>query len=126
MLGAWLFLVAVGSLDGSLQDVAVLSLSPLDGRAVVRTAKRELVVVRVGDELPESDARLRQVLPDRLVLEIAPKGSPKKTIWLYRAEKPGGASRVVVLDRETPDRKPVLQPGTPAPPKPDVKHDPRR
>ena len=98
---------------GQLQGIAVLSLAPVDGRAVVRRADQALVVVRVGDRLSGTDVLVKQVLPDRLVLEALT--NDKTRAWLYRADNRSGRSgksRLLILDREPPPRD-IVRPSTP-------------
>lgn len=84
-----------------LADLAVRALAPADGRAIVQMPDGALRPLAVGDEIPEAGVRVRQVLPDRLVVDetTAPEGRARRRIWIFRAG-PGERSRVQVLDPE--------------------------
>ena len=76
-----------------LDQVSVMALGPLDGRAVIRGADGKLTVLKLGDIISGTNARVIQVLPDRLVLEdrIAKADSEPvlETVWLYKADTSG-------------------------------------
>ena len=105
-----LFLLG-GAADEGLSHIEVLRLAPVDGRAVIRALSGELKVVRIGDLLPGTRVTLRQVLEDRLVLEdVSEETGERRTAWLYRVEKPGKKSRLLLLERKPPPPAPVREP----------------
>lgn len=96
------------------EQIRVLSLSLEDQRAVIQFPAGDQRVLAVGDEVPEIDVRVVQVLRDRLVLlerpvprQTATAGTaahPPATgrqVWIYRYSGTG-TSRVQVLDRSIP------------------------
>lgn len=87
------------------EEIRVLSLSLADQRAVIQLPTGDQRVLAVGDEVPEIDARVVQVLRDRLVLREQRGSRSKKAtgrqVWIYRYSGTG-ASRVQVLDRSVP------------------------
>ena len=52
----------------SVDDITVIALGALDGRAVVKTTDGKMKVLKVGDEVPGSTAILKQILNDHLVV----------------------------------------------------------
>ncbi|MGE3540695.1 MAG: hypothetical protein AB7N91_25055 [Candidatus Tectimicrobiota bacterium] len=105
----WGVLLALAGLSWSAEPLAglrVLALAPAAGQAVVRWPDGRLLLVRVGDVMGASGARLLQVLPDRLVLdEVHSEGAALPTpqqVWLYKAPGDGGESRLVRLYRTLP------------------------
>jgi len=93
----------------SLDELSVMALGPLDGQAVVKNADGKMSVLRTGDSIPGTNAVLRQVLTDKLVIEetIEREGQPavKQTVWVFKA-KAGAKSRVqrLNLDEPSPSR----------------------
>mgnify|MGYP001558690571 CR=1 FL=1 len=102
--------------DTRLEDLNVMALGPVDGRAVVKTADGKMLVLKIGDSVPGTKAVVTQVLTDKLVVEetIEKKDEPpvKQTVWIYKATKAGEKSQVQRLDRQGPPKavleKPVL------------------
>lgn len=111
-------LVTLGSpaSGGQLDELALLAVSPTDGKGAIRLSTGELRVVKVGDTIPGTQAVLRQVLPDRLVLieSVADdqSGEPasKRRVWLFKAKGPGQKSRVQTLDPTPPPQAEVVEP----------------
>jgi len=93
--------------SAALEDLTVMALGALDGRAVVKTADGKMQVLKLGDAVPDSKAVVKQVLTDRLVVEDVIDGKPprRETVWLYKAK--GGKSRIQRLDAQGP-AKPVI------------------
>jgi hypothetical protein len=109
------------------ENVVVLVLAPVDGRAVVQDHDGELHLLVVGDALPETAATVVQILGDRLVVEEPADGpAPARRVWIYRERDAEGRARVQVLDPEAPPQPPVYRPLPLDPPAPgsgvEVKH----
>lgn len=87
-----------------LDEFSVLILGPLDGRAVVKLPDGKMQVIGKGENLPGTQATVKQILKDRLVLEDKVKGDTPElqTVWLYKAASPGEKSRVQRLQRTPP------------------------
>jgi hypothetical protein len=100
--------------DTRLEDLNVMALGPVDGRAVVKTADGKMQVLKIGDTLPGTKAVVTQVLTDKLVVEetIEKKDEPpvKQTVWIYKAAKAGEKSQVQRLDRQGPPKAAVEKP----------------
>jgi len=99
-LGSWqarlavaVALVACLPLAGrtsAAEPLALLASSPADASAVVREAAGKAGVKSVGDELAGGRYVIRQILPDRLVLEERPtEGMPALEVWLFVADETG-------------------------------------
>ena len=52
-----------------LEDLSVMALGAVDGRAVVKTADGKIQVVKVGDTISGTQAVVSQVLNDKLIVE---------------------------------------------------------
>ena len=80
-----------------LENLTIMAVGPMDGRAVVKAADGKLKVLKLGDTLPGTSAKLTQVLADKLVVEetVGKKGQPpvKQTVWIYKPSKPGAKTR---------------------------------
>src|SRR5688500_2952063 len=71
----------------SLENLSVLALAPLEERAVVKSPDGALHVIRHGDPLPGTSAKVLQVLPDKLVVEKrngSKSGSGTHQVWIYK------------------------------------------
>lgn len=127
MVLSFLLLIAFAgaSTPAPAVNVTVLAVEPLDGTAVIRLGE-ELLVVKEGDEVAAANLpaaggarfRIAEVLPDRLVLEATtdkPGGGSRdlRRVWLFKPEKPGGASRVQALETSPPSLVPMRQPPRP-------------
>lgn len=94
-------LIASLNAHADLDALVVRALGPVDGRAVVSTADGRMHVLHVGDTVPGTRAVVRQVLSDRLVVEIpGNEGARPATAWIYRAHD--GESRLRRMSRERP------------------------
>lgn len=85
---------------GNSGPLSVLALGPADGRAVVQYHGK-MHVVHVGDKVPGTRAKVVQVLPGKLVAEQvvgSRKHRRRVTLWIFRASKPGAASRIERLN----------------------------
>jgi hypothetical protein len=113
-----LLLLAVPSGGHELEAYTLLSVAPLDGKAVVQMPGGQLQIVSVDDIVPGTQTTVRQVLPDRLVLlesvhsDDAEQTGERRTVWMFKARAPGQKSRVQVLSRTAPDEPEVLAPNT--------------
>jgi len=92
--------------DSKLEDFSIMAVGPLDGRAVVKSPDGKLQVMKLGDTLPGTQAKLLQVLPDKLVVEdtVGKEGQPavKQTAWIIKSNKPGEKTQVQRFDSQGP------------------------
>jgi hypothetical protein len=92
-----------------LEDLTVMALGALDGRAVLKGADGKLQVVKVGDTIPGTHAVVSQVLADKIVVKDTVVGADKtpkpQTVWISKATQPGGKSAVQRMDSEAPPPK---------------------
>lgn len=118
LFAAVLSLVIVGrpASGGQLEGLALLAVSPADGKGAIQLPTGELRVVKVGDTLPGTRAILREVLPDRLVLtesvfdDESEEPATKRRVWLFKARGPDLRSRVQVLDPTPPPEADIVEP----------------
>lgn len=69
-----------------LEQLKLLALAPLDGRAVLLLPTKQMLVLKVGDTVPGTRAVLTQVLADKLVFEEAPQGAAgKQLVWMHKS-----------------------------------------
>lgn len=89
-----------------LEDLTVMALGALDGRAVLKGGDGKMLVVKVGDTIPGTKAVLAQVLADKIVVQDTVVGADKsaktQTIWISKPSQPGGKSMVQRLESEAP------------------------
>jgi len=83
----------------------LLTLSEVEGRAVVRTDDGELVSVRPGDVLPGTEALLLEIQSDRLVVEVGDARA-----WILKPKSLSEASPVVWLRHSPPEAGTAFQP----------------
>lgn len=80
----------------TLNNISVMALGPLDGRAVVQLPNGSMQILKAGDAIIDTDIKVLQVLSDRLVLQDTVKGKDgdmiKQMVWVYKAIH--GESRV--------------------------------
>lgn len=113
-----LLLLAVPSGGHELEAYTLLSVAPVDGKAVVQLPGGRLQVISVDEVVPGTKTTVSQVLPDRLVLtesvrsNTAEQTDERRTVWMFKAQTPGQESRVQVLSRTAPDEPEVLAPNT--------------
>jgi hypothetical protein len=113
-----LLMMAVPSGGHELEAYTLLSVAPVDGKAVVQLSGGQLQILSVDDVVPGTHATVQQVLPDRLVLfesvqsDEAEQAGERRTVWWFKAKAPGQKSRVQVLSRTAPDEPDVLAPNT--------------
>ncbi len=80
------------------EQLAIVAVSPDRGTAVVRYSDKSIKLVSIGDEIPETDLELLQVLENRVIAEY--KDSEKNThqeideIWVYKAKNNSKYSEV--------------------------------
>ncbi|MEE9561765.1 MAG: hypothetical protein V3W50_01715 [Thermoanaerobaculia bacterium] len=114
----FLLLLAVPSGGHELEAYTLLSVAPVDGKAVIQLPEGELQVLALGETVPGTNSIIRQVLPDRLVLDETVVGDEAddttewRTVWLFKAQAPGQKSRLQVLSRTAPDEPEVLAPNS--------------
>ncbi len=95
--------------DSKLEEVVLVSLSSVDGKAVVRLPKGKLQLLEIGSSISGTTAVVEEVLEDRLVLEERLEAdSPDepgeiRTVWLFKSKGLGQKSRLLVLHRTPPD-----------------------
>ena len=105
VLGSFVLLMSAPTF-AALEDINVMALGSLDGRAVVKTKDGKMKVLKVGDTVPNSKAIVKQILNDRLVVEekIGKKGSEQdETVWIYKPNKMGAKSRIQRLTNKVPN-----------------------
>ena len=69
--GVFFVLMATVVYGRNLESLTVMALAPLDGRTGVKTADGKMQVLKIGDTIPGTQATVKQVLTDRLVVEEA-------------------------------------------------------
>lgn len=87
-----------------LEDYQLVALSPGEGVAVLRTAQRQLITLRLGGTLPAAKARLVQVLGDRVRFETADEQGQRQTAWIVRGSGPGQPDEVQRVSAVAPSR----------------------
>ncbi len=88
-----------------LELIRVLALSQSDGRAVLAFPDGVMATAQSGEAVPRTDAILKQVLSEKLILEQAAlAGAGKQLIWMHKAQgvKPGRVERFSSLVAPTP------------------------
>jgi len=92
-----------------LNEFSVLMLGPLDGKAVVKLPDGKMKVIGMSETLPGTQAVVKQILSDRLVVEDRVSGDADtpatQTVWLYKVANPGEKSRVQRLQRTPPPQE---------------------
>lgn len=71
-----------------LEDYLLMALSATEEVAVLKGPNKQLVTVRVGSALAPAQARLVQVLGDRLRFEAYDSKGARETVWMIRAASP--------------------------------------
>ena len=106
--------IALFSLDAHaarLEELTVMALGAVDGRAVLKSSDGKMQVLKTGDEIPGTQAVITQVLPDRLIVEDTVTGPDKKqrkqVVWISKPSAPGGRSTVQRLEAEAPPTAPA-------------------
>ncbi|MCG7963062.1 MAG: hypothetical protein N0E54_10220 [Candidatus Thiodiazotropha taylori] len=99
-----LLIVSGHATAAELEDFSVLILGPMDGKAVLRLPDGKMQVVGNGQSLPGTQATVKQILKDRLVVEDLQAGDPPsvQTVWIYKAASPSEKSRVKRLQKTHP------------------------
>ena len=90
--------IASANADEMPEGLAVVAISALDGRAVVKTGDQKMRVLKVGDVIPGTRATVVQILSDKLVVEdasVADASGRGQTIWLTKS----GADGKVTVQR---------------------------
>jgi len=99
-------LLAPAAFGAKLEDLTVMALGAVDGRAVLKSTDGKMQVLKTGDEIPGTQAVITQVLPDRLIVEETVVGPDKKqrkqVVWISKPGAPGGRSSVQRLEAEAP------------------------
>jgi hypothetical protein len=94
-----------------LEDLTVMALGALDGRAVLKTPDGKLQVLKVGDTIPGTHAVLSQVLANKIVVQetiVGPdKAAKTQTVWISKSTQPGAKSAVQRMDSVAPAGKVV-------------------
>ncbi len=107
MLTAILLLPSGIACATTLDEISVLSLSAVEGSAVLQFSDGKMAVVHVGDIVPGVSiaTTVRQVLSDRLVVETSASVTQTRPeiVWIYRSQK-GAKSRVQRLDSQGPQK----------------------
>ena len=110
----------------SLEDIAVISLTEVDQKTILRLPDGELVLLQQGEKLTllhqqgerleDPSVILAEVLNDRLLFEqqVPRHGSAddRKLLrfWLFKDDGAAGKSRVRLIDRDPPPRAPEREP----------------
>lgn len=105
--------MAVSGLHAApLDELTVMALGPLDGRAVIKTGDEKMHVLKIGDAIPGTQAIIQQVLTDKVVVEETVENkdasAKRQAIWIFKPTKAGEKSRVQRFDSQGPP-KPVIQ-----------------
>ena len=102
----YLCMAPLAHADTKLEDFALMAMGPLDGRAVVKSADGRMHVLKVGDTLPGTQAKVLQVLADKLVVEdsVGKEDQTKirQTVWLNKSAHPGVPGPVQRFDTQGP------------------------
>ncbi|MCU7866497.1 MAG: hypothetical protein KZQ92_21300 [Candidatus Thiodiazotropha sp. (ex Lucinoma borealis)] len=103
-----LLIVSSQTTATELEEFSVLILGPMDGKAVLKLPDGKMQVVGNGQTLPGTQATVKQILNDRLVVEDVQAGDPPsvQTVWLYKAASPSEKSRVKRLVKKLPPQTP--------------------
>ena len=72
-----------------LEQIKVLALSQADSRAVLVFPDKQMVTLTIGQALPRTHAVLTQVMPDKIVLEVAAAGQARQLVWMSRGQGSG-------------------------------------
>lgn len=112
----WMFAVLILTFTGAasadaLDGLAVMTLSPGDGKAVIKASSGSLSVVAIGDSIAGSHYVARQVLSDRLLVKDSRDRGMGSLIWLHRSPS-GSPSRVERIKEVEPESRTILVPGT--------------
>lgn len=90
--------------EESLEGVALIALTPINNQAVVQFSDKKMQVLKVGDTINGTEAKMLQVLTNKIVLENNVSSGvdrkSKEKVWLHKAVN--GKSRVQYL-QNTPD-----------------------
>lgn len=109
------FALMVLSFHGSawadaLGDMSVMTLSPGDGKAVVKGPAGKMMVVAIGESLGDSPYVVRQVLTDKLLLKDSREKGMGSLIWLHGSMS-GSPSRVERIEEVQPTPADFSVPG---------------
>ena len=103
---------ATAASNVKLEDLTVMALGALDGRAVLKGPDGKLQVLKVGDTIAGTHAVVSQVLADKVIVKDTVLGADKapktQTVWISKATQAGGKSSVQRLDNEAPPAR-VIQ-----------------
>ena len=113
--------VGLAAESSMLDDVTVMALGALEGRAVVKTADGKMQVLRLGDKIAGTNAIVSQILTDKLVVEetlLREGEEPKRqTVWISKPAKPGEKSTIQRMSADAPAQQisvqTVMQPAAP-------------
>jgi len=96
-----------------VDDLTVMALGALDGRAVVKTADSKMHVLKVGDATPGTNATITQVHTDKLVVEEKVSGEgaqpATQTVWIHKPARPGEKSTVQRMSSQAPAPRVIEQ-----------------
>jgi len=101
VLAISLVVASLASAD-ELSGISVMTLSPADGKAVVKSSSHPLTVVSVGDTLFDSPYIVSQILPNKLLVKDKRKPGFGNLIWIYQA-KPNLPSRIERVEEKPPE-----------------------
>jgi hypothetical protein len=84
----------------ALENITLLALSQYDGRVVLGFPDRKMVVLKVGDKVPRSQATVKQVLSDKIILqEVVSGNEAKQVVWMHKGQggAPGRVERLLAV-----------------------------
>jgi|UPI0007740372 hypothetical protein len=103
------------SLSGSvladtLGNLSVVTLSPGDGKAVIKKPSGKLSVVAIGESIGDTPYVVRQVLSDKLLVKDSGERGMVSLTWLH-VSRSGAPSRVEVIREVEPEPATFSVPG---------------
>jgi hypothetical protein len=107
VLACYLLLLcpSLGRIEAPLAKLTVLALAPVEGQAEVQGRDGTPYLMHLNDQSQGTSTTLVQALPDKLRLEErstgAGQGPVKRLVWLYKAAKDSGPSRLLWTHPDT-------------------------
>nr|BBJ02581.1 hypothetical protein YBY_04290 [Marinobacter nauticus] len=112
---SFVFALVLFSLSGSvladtLGDLSVVTLSPGDGKAVIKNPSGKLSVVAIGESIGDTPYVVRQVLSGKLLVKDSGERGMGSLTWLHLSRS-GAPSRVEVIREVEPKPAAFSVPG---------------